>query len=48
VLNVTGTGSTPAEARKVAYDAAERIAFDGRQLRTDIAERAVDREEALR
>jgi phosphoribosylamine---glycine ligase len=48
VLNVTGTGSTPAEAREVAYEAAERIAFDGRQLRTDIAERAVGREEALR
>ena len=48
VLNVTGTGSTPAEARRVAYAAAERIAFDGRQLRSDIAERAVDREEALR
>jgi phosphoribosylamine---glycine ligase len=48
VLNVTGSGSTPAEARRVAYAAAERIAFDGRQLRSDIAERAVDREEALR
>ena len=48
VLNVTGTGATPGEARSHAYEAAERIAFDGRQLRGDIAERAVDREEALR
>jgi phosphoribosylamine---glycine ligase len=48
VLNVTGTGPTPAEARRVAYEAAERIEFDGRQLRSDIAARAVDREEALR
>jgi phosphoribosylamine---glycine ligase len=48
VLNVTGTGATPAEARRVAYEAAELIAFDGRQLRSDIAARAVDREEALR
>jgi phosphoribosylamine-glycine ligase len=48
VLNVTGMGATPAEARERAYEAAERIHFDGRQLRTDIAARAVDRVEALR
>jgi phosphoribosylamine---glycine ligase len=43
VLNVTGLGGTPGEARDRAYAAAERIRFDGRQLRTDIAARAVDR-----
>jgi phosphoribosylamine--glycine ligase len=43
VLNVTGLGSTPGAARDRAYGAAERIDFDGRQLRTDIAARAVDR-----
>ena len=48
VLNVTGMGPGPAEARDRAYEAAERISFDGRQIRTDIAARAVDRVEALR
>jgi phosphoribosylamine--glycine ligase len=43
VLNVVGLGATPGEARDRAYAAAERIEFDGRQLRTDIASRAVDR-----
>ena len=43
VLNVTGLGATPGEARDRAYAAVERIRFDGRQLRTDIAARAVDR-----
>jgi phosphoribosylamine---glycine ligase len=43
VLNVTGLGATPGEARDRAYAAAERIRFDGRQLRTDIAARAVDK-----
>jgi phosphoribosylamine---glycine ligase len=43
VLNVTGLGSTPADARQRAYDAAGRIAFDGMQMRTDIAARAVER-----
>ena len=43
VLNVTGLGATPGEARDSAYAAAERIEFDGRQMRTDIASRAVDR-----
>ena len=41
VLNVTGIGPTAADARRRAYDAAELISFDGRQMRTDIAERAV-------
>jgi phosphoribosylamine---glycine ligase len=46
VLNVTGLGATPGQARERAYAAAERIEFDGRQMRTDIAARAVDRVEA--
>jgi phosphoribosylamine--glycine ligase len=44
VLNVTGLGATAADARRHAYDAAELISFDGRQMRTDIAARALDRE----
>jgi phosphoribosylamine---glycine ligase len=43
VLNVTATGPTPAAARDRAYDAARRIEFDGMQMRTDIAARAVER-----
>jgi phosphoribosylamine---glycine ligase len=43
VLGVTGLGATPGEARDRAYSAAERIEFDGKQLRSDIAARAVDR-----
>ncbi len=43
VLNVTALGATPAEARDRAYDAARRISFDGMQIRTDIAARAVER-----
>lgn len=42
VLSVTGIGAGPAEARGRAYAAAERIEFDGRQLRRDIAARAVE------
>jgi phosphoribosylamine---glycine ligase len=43
VLNVTGLGPTPAAARDRAYDAAGRISFDGMQIRSDIAARAVER-----
>jgi phosphoribosylamine---glycine ligase len=43
VLNVTGIGASPADARDRAYDAASRISFDGMQVRTDIAARAVER-----
>ncbi len=43
VLNVTGLGASPAEARDRAYDAARRISFEGMQIRTDIATRAVER-----
>jgi phosphoribosylamine--glycine ligase len=46
VLNVTALGATPGEARDRAYAAAERIAFEGRQMRRDIAARAVERVEA--
>src|SRR5919199_1345966 len=46
VLNVTGMGDTPGAARDTAYAAADRIAFDGKQLRRDIAARAVERVEA--
>ena len=43
VLNVTALGPGPAAARDRAYAAADLIQFDGRQLRRDIAQRAVER-----
>jgi phosphoribosylamine---glycine ligase len=43
VLNVTALGPTPAAARDRAYDAARRISFEGMQIRSDIAARAVER-----
>jgi phosphoribosylamine--glycine ligase len=43
VLNVTALGPDPAAARERAYDAAQLITFGGRQIRTDIAVRAVER-----
>jgi phosphoribosylamine--glycine ligase len=43
VLNVTGLGETPGEARDRAYAAAEQIDFPGKQMRSDIAARAVER-----
>jgi phosphoribosylamine---glycine ligase len=43
VLNVTGLGPDPAAARDRAYDAVRRISFDGMQVRSDIAARAVAR-----
>ncbi|MEP6954877.1 MAG: phosphoribosylamine--glycine ligase [Solirubrobacteraceae bacterium] len=43
VLNVTGLGDGPAAARDAAYAAADTITFEGRQLRRDIAARAVER-----
>jgi phosphoribosylamine--glycine ligase len=46
VLNITGIGATVAEARERAYAAAERVEFEGKQMRHDIAARAVDRVEA--
>jgi len=41
VLSVTGIGATPKEARERAYSAADRIQFEGKRMRRDIAERAV-------
>jgi phosphoribosylamine---glycine ligase len=41
VLNVTALGPTPGEARDRAYHAAGLISFEGRQMRADIAARAV-------
>ena len=41
VLNVTALGADAAAARAAAYAAADVIQFDGRQLRQDIALRAV-------
>ena len=46
VLCVTALGAGPGEARDRAYAGAQRIEFDGRQMRSDIAARAVDRVEA--
>ncbi len=43
VLNVTALGDTADEARDAAYAGADLITFDGRQLRRDIAQRAVER-----
>ena len=45
VLNVTGIGGTPGEARDRAYAAADRIQYEGKQMRRDIAARAVERVE---
>lgn len=44
VLNLTGVGPDAATARDRAYDAAEAVNFDGKQMRRDIADRAVRRE----
>ncbi|MGA7398252.1 MAG: phosphoribosylamine--glycine ligase [Solirubrobacterales bacterium] len=43
VLNLTGLGPDAATARQRAYDAAEAVHFDGKQMRSDIASRAVER-----
>lgn len=43
VLNVTALGETPAGAREAAYAGADRVRFEGSQLRRDIALRAVER-----
>lgn len=47
VLNLTGVGPDAATARDRAYDAAEAVRFEGKQMRRDIAERAVRREREL-
>jgi phosphoribosylamine--glycine ligase len=46
VLNLTGLGPDPAAARERAYRAAAEIEFEGRQMRTDIALRAVQARQA--
>jgi phosphoribosylamine--glycine ligase len=46
VLNVTARGTTAATARDAAHAAAQKIDFAGRQLRGDIALRAVERTDA--
>lgn len=43
VLNLTGLGPDAATARQRAYDAAQAVNFDGKQMRSDIATRAVER-----
>lgn len=43
VLNLTALGATPADARDAVYAATENVIFDGRQLRSDIAARPVER-----
>jgi phosphoribosylamine---glycine ligase len=43
VLSVTGLGDDPAAARAATYAAADMIEFSGKQLRRDIALRAVGR-----
>ena len=43
VLNVTALGATIGEARAHAYDAIDRIHFDGAQYRHDIAARVAER-----
>ena len=43
VLNVTGLGPDAAAARNLAYEASGLIDFDGKQMRSDIAARAVER-----
>jgi phosphoribosylamine--glycine ligase len=43
VVNVTALAENPAAARAAAYAAADVIEFEGKQLRRDIAARAVER-----
>jgi phosphoribosylamine--glycine ligase len=43
VLNVTALGGDAASARAAAYAAADMIEFEGKQLRRDVALRAVER-----
>jgi len=42
VFNVTGLGETPEQARERAYAVADRIEFDGKQMRRDIARHATE------
>lgn len=42
VLNVVAKGATFEEARELAYEACDKINFEGKQLRRDIAMRAIE------
>ena len=42
ILNVTGSGDTLDDARAKAYEACERISFQGARYRRDIAAKAVN------
>jgi len=42
ILNVTATGDSVEEARRMAYGACELISFSGMQYRRDVAEKAVN------
>src|SRR4029450_298690 len=42
ILDVTATGSTIADARARAYEAAEKIVFNGARYRSDIAVEAAN------
>ncbi|HUI37116.1 MAG TPA: phosphoribosylglycinamide synthetase C domain-containing protein, partial [Gaiellaceae bacterium] len=44
VLSVSATGTSIAEARDRAYEASERLSFEGMRHRTDIAELAAKEE----
>jgi phosphoribosylamine--glycine ligase len=46
VLNVVALGDGPGAARDRAYELADKIDFDGKQMRRDIAARAVEKVEA--
>ena len=41
VLGVTATGKDVKEAKAKAYEAVQKLSFDGVQYRTDIADRAI-------
>jgi phosphoribosylamine---glycine ligase len=42
ILNVTGLGDTLEQARTLAYEACERVSFNGARFRRDIAAKAVN------
>jgi len=41
VLGVTAIGATTADAKKQAYEAVEKISFEGARYRKDIADKAI-------
>ncbi len=46
VLGITAAGNNIADAQRKAYDAVQKISFDGMQFRTDIGLRAVGHEQS--